>query len=114
MRTLRAMVISSTTATTPRTIKAAIRLLSYVHQGGSPIDLQHVDALAGLEDLVLVESPGAPHLAGQLHRAPLPVDPLEHRRGLADKRRGSRPQTCRGVHVAARHGPQEPDRRRCG
>src|SRR5918992_3189438 len=89
IRMARPSVISTSTATTPSTIRVATRYLLVGDQRRGAVDLHHVDAGAGLEHRVLVVRSRGPHLAAYLDAAPVGVNPLDDHRAGADQ--GGRP-----------------------
>src|SRR4051794_15790374 len=93
---------------TPRTIRAATGFLS-VHERGGAADLDHLDALAGFDDAVLVEGAGGPDLAFDLRAADalLVGDALEDHRVAPDERGGARAHVRGHLEMTAGDGPHE-------
>ncbi len=81
------------------------------HEGGGAPDLDDLDALAGLDHLVLVVAARGPHLAAlDPHAADALVvgDPLEHHRAAPDERRRAGADRGRQAAVAPRDGRSVP------
>src|SRR3954453_7763934 len=95
---------SRKSARTAKTMRAATGFLSggSVHESRGPADRDDLDALAGLEDPVLVEGARGPHLALDLGAADALVvrDPLQDDRVATDQRRRAGAQLGRHAQVA--------------
>src|SRR5215203_5495974 len=80
---------------TARTISAitpgSMTSSSFRDERRGALDLDHLDPLAGLDDLVVVVGPRGPHLAADPHAADALVvrDPLDDHPGGPDERRGA-------------------------
>src|SRR5215211_1496252 len=107
----RERVISTSRATTPRTIRPAIRYLLFGDERRGAVDLHHVHPLSGLEHGVLVVAAGGPHLAADLDGAAVGVDTLEHHRPGPDEGRGSGSQPRGRAQVAPGDRAQQTYRR---
>src|SRR4051794_25895385 len=101
--------MNTNSARTIRTIKPAVMRSPLLadERRGAPY-LENVDPGAGLDDLVVVEGPGGPDLAVELHAADALVvgDPLDDHRGLPDQGRGVHPDLALGALVIARDRAQ--------
>src|SRR5690349_2011973 len=105
----RAATSSANTTTTAITITATIAASSMHHERGRAPYLDNLDALAGLDHLVVVEAARRPHLAAvDPHAADALVvgDALEHHRRPAHERGRARADRRRQAPVAARDGTQ--------
>src|SRR6059058_5419389 len=96
---VRPSTIRTKTATTARTISAAISSLLLVDEGGRALDLHDLHVRAGLDHLRLVERPRRPDLSADLHPPAVQVDALEREPARADERGRPRPKACRHVQV---------------
>src|SRR5215208_3428968 len=97
-------------ATTASTIKAATEGLLFDDEGGCALDLDHVDARALLEDLVLEVRARRPFFAADPDASAVDVDPAEND-GLAPDERVRAGSRDRGqAYVPARDRTQERER----
>src|SRR5215216_6196904 len=107
MRMPRATVKSTTTATTMSTIRVANWVLSlFVYEGGRALDLEHLDAGAGLERMILFVRAGAPDLAAEPHRPAVAIDAIDHDGAGPDERGRAGAQPGGHAQMAARDRSQ--------
>src|SRR5215218_6752933 len=108
------MVLASSTrmksATTASTIKAATEGLLFDDEGGRALDLDHVDARALVEDLVLEVRAGRPFLPADLDAPAVGVDAAENDGLAADERVRPGSRDRGHSYVPARDRAQEPER----
>src|SRR5215210_5382071 len=99
IRIARASVISTTRATTPRTISVAIcgPSLSFGDERGGAVDLHDLDSSTGLERFVLVVRARAPDLSPDLHAAAVHVHAFDDRGRPAAESGRARPYARRGA-----------------
>src|SRR3954469_14552513 len=108
IRTVRAATNSANSTRTTTTMSAATgRPSLFAHERGRAPDLDDLDALAGLDDVVLVVGPRRPHLAVDLHAANAFIvgDALEHHPRAPDQRRGAGAHLGGLVQMAPRDRP---------
>src|ERR1700709_2583625 len=97
--------MNTNSARTIRATMPAVMLApSFADERGGAPDLQHLDARAGLYDVVIVIGAGGPDLAPQLHTADaLGVrDALDDQGVLAHERRGAGADAALAALVLAR------------